>query len=60
MKKPFTSTRMLLLSGMFVLCCAQADSQAVPALENINSRAELEKAIATLDTALLTPTTSAI
>ena len=52
MKKPFTSARMLLLFGVFALCCVRADAQAVPALEKINSQAELEKAIATLDAAL--------
>ena len=52
MKKPFTSARMLLLFAVFVLCCVQAHAQTVPALENINSQAELEKAIATLDTAV--------
>jgi len=52
MKKPFTSAGMLLLFGVFALCCVRADAQAVPALEKINSQAELEKAIATLDAAL--------
>jgi ketosteroid isomerase-like protein len=52
MKKPFISARILLLFAVFALCCVQAHAQTVPALENINSQAELEKAIATLDTAL--------
>jgi hypothetical protein len=49
MKKRFAFIRMLLLIGLFVLCCVQTQAQTVPALENINSQAELEKAIATLD-----------
>jgi hypothetical protein len=42
----------LLLFAVFALCCIRADAQAVPALENINSQAELDKAITTLDAAL--------
>jgi ketosteroid isomerase-like protein len=38
---------------MFVSYGVQAHAQTVPALENITSQAELEKVIATLDTALL-------
>ena len=60
MKKPSTSANMLLLFGAFVLCCVRADAEAVPALENINSQAELEKAIVTLDTTFSLPTTSTI
>jgi ketosteroid isomerase-like protein len=52
MTKPFTSARMLLLLGVFALCCIQGNAQTVPALENITSQAELEKAITTLDAAL--------
>jgi ketosteroid isomerase-like protein len=52
MKMLFTSARILLLFGVFILCCLHADAQTVPALQNINSQAELEKVIATLDSAL--------
>jgi hypothetical protein len=52
MNKRFTSARRLFLFAMFVSYGVQAHAQTVPALENITSRAELEKAIATLDTAL--------
>ncbi|MDP9338334.1 MAG: nuclear transport factor 2 family protein [Acidobacteriota bacterium] len=52
MKKPFTSAKMLFLFAIFFLCCAQGKAQTVPALENVNSQPELEKAIVTLDTAL--------
>ncbi len=52
MKKVFTAARMLLMFVVFVLWCVPVRAQAVPALENINSQAELDKAIATLDTAL--------
>jgi ketosteroid isomerase-like protein len=52
MKMLSASARILLLFGVFTLCCVHADAQAVPALENINSQAELEKVIATLDSAL--------
>jgi hypothetical protein len=51
MKKVFTAKTLLLLA-VFALCCIRADAQAVPALENINSQAELDKAITTLDAAL--------
>ncbi len=50
--KAFTSARVLLLFGVFALCCVRADAQAIPAMQDINSQAELDKAIATLDTAL--------
>ncbi len=52
MRKVFTAARTLLMCAVFALWCVPADAQAVPALENINSQAELDKAIATLDTAL--------
>jgi Domain of unknown function (DUF4440) len=54
MKKPFTFAKILLLSAGFVLCCAQAGAQTVPALENIKSQTELETTITTLDTAQFT------
>jgi len=49
MKKFFTIARMLLLFPVCALCVVRTDAQTVPALENINSQAELDKAIATLD-----------
>jgi hypothetical protein len=52
MTKVFTSARMLLMFVVFAFWCVRADAQAVPALENINSQAELDKAIATLDASL--------
>jgi hypothetical protein len=52
MKKSSTSAKMLVLSSVLVLCCVRAGAQAVPALENIKSQAELESTITTLDTAL--------
>jgi hypothetical protein len=51
MKRVFTA-KMLLLFAVFALCCIRADAQAVPALENMNSQAELDKAITTLDASL--------
>ncbi|HMD83075.1 MAG TPA: nuclear transport factor 2 family protein [Terriglobia bacterium] len=52
MKELFIVTRMLLLVLLFASCSVRADAQTVPALESINSQAELDKAIATLDAAL--------
>lgn len=52
MTKLFTSTKMLLLSSLLVLCGVCTGAQTVPALENIKSQAELESTITTLDTAL--------
>jgi len=46
------STAKTLLLAVFALCCISADAQAVPALENMNSQAELDKAITTLDASL--------
>ncbi len=54
MKKRFTAARMLVLFGVFALCCVPSHAQAVPAFEKINSQAELEKVITTLDTTLFT------
>jgi Domain of unknown function (DUF4440) len=52
MKKAFTAARMLPMFALFALWCVRAGAQAVPALENINSQAELDKAMTALDTAL--------
>jgi len=52
MKKLFTIARMLLLFPVCALFVVRADAQTVPALESINSQAELDKAIATLDASL--------
>jgi hypothetical protein len=51
MKKLYAPPILLLLSFL-ALCAARADAQAVPALEEIKSQAELDKAIASLDAAL--------
>jgi hypothetical protein len=52
MKELFAISRTLLLSLLCALCGLRAGAQTMPALEKINSQAELDKAIATLDTAL--------
>jgi len=52
MKKVATVKKWLLLFLGFALCSVWADAQTVSALENINSQAELDKAIGTLDAAL--------
>jgi ketosteroid isomerase-like protein len=44
--------KMLLLLPLLALFAGQAEAQAVPSLENIQSQAELDKAITALDTAL--------
>jgi hypothetical protein len=49
MKKLFSLASLLLLFAVFALC---ADPQSVPPLESIQSQAEIEKAITTLDTEL--------
>jgi len=46
-----SATRLLLFS-ILAFCGHHATAQAVPALESIQSQAELDKAIASLDTAL--------
>ncbi len=43
---------MAVLVPVLVLCATGAEAQTVPALENIQSHAELDKAIGTLDAAL--------
>jgi len=52
MKGSLAISRTLLLSLLCTLCGLRAGGQTVPSLEKINSQAELDKAIATLDTAL--------
>ncbi len=52
MNKPLSLVRMLLPFPMLSLCTVQANAQAVPALDNINSQAELDKAVAALDASL--------
>jgi ketosteroid isomerase-like protein len=52
MKKLFALTRMLLLCPVIALWCVRADAQGVQPLESIQSQAELDKAVAALDTAL--------
>ncbi|MHB8654589.1 MAG: nuclear transport factor 2 family protein [Terriglobia bacterium] len=52
MNKYFFLPKSLLLIPMLAFCIIRANAQAVPALENIKSQEELNKAIASLDTAL--------
>jgi hypothetical protein len=52
MKELFAISRTLSLSLICALCGLRAGAQTVSSLEKINSQAELDKAIATLDTAL--------
>jgi uncharacterized protein (TIGR02246 family) len=52
MKRLLAPLRIVLLLPLLALSLARADAQAVPALESINSQAELDKAIAALDAAL--------
>lgn len=52
MKKRFAPLRIALVLALLALYAARVDAQAVPALEDIKSQAELDKAIATLDAAL--------
>jgi ketosteroid isomerase-like protein len=51
MKNCFSVTRMLLLFSVFV-CGVRGNTQSVPSLESVQSQADLDKAIASLDTAL--------
>jgi ketosteroid isomerase-like protein len=48
----FDATRMLLLFTLFGLGFLRVDAQTVPALDKINSQAELDTAITALDAAL--------
>ena len=52
MQKFFAPFRIVLVLTLLALFVARVNAQAVPALENIKSQAELDKAIATLDAAL--------
>jgi uncharacterized protein (TIGR02246 family) len=51
-EKTLSSVKNRVALTFAALSLARADAQAVPALENINSQAELDKAIAALDAAL--------
>ncbi len=52
MKKLFTAPGMFLPVVAFVLCGVRADAQTVQSLDSIQSQAELDKAVASLDAAL--------
>lgn len=52
MKKSFAPLRIVLALTLLALLVGRADAQTVPALEDIKSQAELDKAVATLDAAL--------
>lgn len=52
MNKPAGSLKILLLLPLLGLCGIRANAQAVPALQNIKSQAELYKTVKTLDAAL--------
>lgn len=52
MRTVFTSTRMMLVFALFGLGFSHVDAQTVPALDKINSQAELDTAITALDAAL--------
>ena len=52
MKRLFALSRIALLFPLLALLVGRVEAQAVPALENIKSQEELDKAIATLDAAL--------
>ncbi len=52
MKRLLAVSRIALLLPLLALLAGRAEAQAVPALENIKSQVELEKAITTLDAAL--------
>jgi ketosteroid isomerase-like protein len=52
MKSFFSVAGVLLLFSVFAFCGLPANAQAVPPLESIQSQAELDKAIASLDAAL--------
>jgi len=52
MTKLFTPARIAILLPLLALLVTRADSQAIPALENIHSQKELEKAVTALDAAL--------
>jgi ketosteroid isomerase-like protein len=52
MKKLFAPLRIALALALLALFVPRGDAQAVPALEDIKSQAELDQAVATLDAAL--------
>lgn len=52
MRAVFAATRIPLLFALFNLGFCRVDAQTVPALDKINSQAELDKALTTLDAAL--------
>jgi hypothetical protein len=52
MRAVFATTRMLLLFGLVGLGFCRVDAQSVPALDKINSQAELDTAITALDAVL--------
>jgi ketosteroid isomerase-like protein len=52
MRAVFAATRMLSLLALFVLGFCRANAQTVPGLDKINSQAELDKALTTLDASL--------
>jgi hypothetical protein len=52
MKRLFAVSRIALVLPLLAILVARVEAQAVPALENIKSQVELEKAMTTLDAAL--------
>ena len=52
MRAVFAATRILLLFALFNLGFCRVDAQTAPALDKINSQAEPDKALITLDAAL--------
>ena len=52
MRAVFVATRMLSLLALFLFGFCRANAQTVPGLDKINSQAELDKALTTLDASL--------
>ena len=52
MNKLFAVPKLLWLVPVLAMCSVRADAQSVPALENIKSQEELNKAVTALDAAL--------
>src|SRR3984957_2635343 len=52
MRAVFAVTRMLLFFALYSLGIGRVNAQTVPALDKINSQAELDKALTMLDTSL--------
>jgi hypothetical protein len=50
--KTIVAARRVLLASLFALLVASAGAQQVPSLDNIKSQEELDKALASLDTAV--------